>query len=58
MTDYRVVGKSVERTDARVKVTRSARHTGDVVAPGIHHDTFLRSPVARAKILDSACTAE
>ena len=52
MKDYKVVGKSVERTDARVKVTGSARYAGDLVAPGMLHGKILRSPVAHAHILN------
>lgn len=52
MKSYSVVGKSVERTDARVKVTGSARYAGDLVAPGMLHGKILRSPVAHARILD------
>jgi CO/xanthine dehydrogenase Mo-binding subunit len=51
MTEYSVVGKSVERTDGRVKVTGKARFAGDLVAPGMLHGKILRSPVAHAKIL-------
>jgi len=50
MKSYSVVGKSVERTDARVKVTGSARYAGDLVAAGMLHAKILRSPVAHAKI--------
>jgi len=50
--EYRVVGKSVERTDARVKVSGSARYAGDLVAPGMLHGKLLRSPLAHAKILN------
>ena len=52
MGDYSVVGKSVERTDGRVKVTGRARFAGDLVAPGMLHGKILRSPVAHAKILN------
>ena len=52
MKDYKVVGKSVERTDARVKVTGSARYAGDLVAPGMLYGKILRSPVAHANILN------
>lgn len=49
--EYKVVGKSVERTDARPKVTGKARYAGDLVAPGMLYGKILRSPVAHAKIL-------
>ena len=35
MADYAVVGKSVERTDGRVKVTGKAKFSGDLIAPGM-----------------------
>jgi CO/xanthine dehydrogenase Mo-binding subunit len=51
MVEYSVVGKSVERTDGRVKVTGKARFAGDLVAAGMLHGKILRSPVAHANIL-------
>ena len=51
MGEYSVVGKSVERTDGRVKVTGRARYAGDLVAPGMLHGKILRSPFAHARIL-------
>jgi CO/xanthine dehydrogenase Mo-binding subunit len=52
MKSYSVVGKPVERTDARIKVTGSARYAGDLIAPGMLHGKLLRSPVAHARILN------
>ncbi len=52
MKNYNVVGKSVERKDARIKATGSARYAGDLIAPGMLHGKILRSPVAHAKILN------
>ena len=52
MKSYSVVGKSVERTDARVKVTGSARYAGDLIAPGMLYGKLLRSPLAHARILN------
>jgi len=52
MEELRVVGKSVERTDGRVKVTGKARFAGDLVAPGMLHGKLLRSPLAHARILN------
>src|SRR5512142_1163701 len=52
MKNYSVVGKSVERKDARVKATGAARFAGDLVAPGMLHGKLLRSPLAHAKILN------
>jgi 4-hydroxybenzoyl-CoA reductase subunit alpha len=50
--EYKVVGKSVERTDARPKVTGKARYAADLVAPGMLHGKILRSPMAHAKIVN------
>jgi CO/xanthine dehydrogenase Mo-binding subunit len=50
MKSYSVVGTSVERTDARIKVTGSARYAGDLIAPGMLHGKLLRSPLAHARI--------
>jgi len=52
MEELKVVGKSVERKDGRVKVTGKARYAGDLVAPGMLHGKLLRSPHAHAKILN------
>jgi CO/xanthine dehydrogenase Mo-binding subunit len=52
MKSYSVVGTSVERTDARVKVTGSARYAGDLIAPGMLYGRLLRSPLAHARILN------
>jgi CO/xanthine dehydrogenase Mo-binding subunit len=52
MEEYSVVGKSMERTDGRVKVTGKAKYAGDLVAPGMLHGKLLRSPHAHAKILN------
>ena len=52
MKSYSVVGKSVERTDARIKVTGSARYAGDLIAPGMLHGKLLRSSLAHARILN------
>ncbi len=50
--EYQVVGKPVERTDGRVKVTGKARFAGDLVAQGMLYAKILRSPFAHARILD------
>ena len=52
MGELTVVGKSVERTDGRVKVTGKARYAADLVAPGMLHGKLLRSPLAHARILN------
>jgi 4-hydroxybenzoyl-CoA reductase subunit alpha len=52
MGEYSVVGKSVERTDGRVKVTGKARYAGDLISPGMLHGKILRSPKAHANIVN------
>ena len=52
MGELTVVGKSVERTDGRGKVTGKARYAADLVAPGMLHGKLLRSPLAHARILN------
>ena len=49
-TGFRVVGTSVPRVDAVEKVTGRARHTGDIVLPGMLHGKVLRSPHPHARI--------
>lgn len=50
--ELKVVGKSVERKDARVKVTGKAKYAGDLVAAGMLYGKILRSPLAHARILN------
>jgi CO/xanthine dehydrogenase Mo-binding subunit len=52
MGNYSVVGKPVERTDGRVKVTGKAKFAGDLIAPGMLHAKLLRSTLAHANILN------
>ncbi|MBW2063463.1 MAG: molybdopterin-dependent oxidoreductase [Deltaproteobacteria bacterium] len=52
MNELKVVGKSVERKDGRLKVAGKARFAGDLVAPGMLYGKMLRSPVAHGKILN------
>ena len=52
MKNYKVVGKPVERKDARVKATGAARYAADLTAPGMLHGKILRSPLAHARILN------
>jgi CO/xanthine dehydrogenase Mo-binding subunit/aerobic-type carbon monoxide dehydrogenase small subunit (CoxS/CutS family) len=47
----RVVGRSVERSDARDKVTGRARYVTDLELPGMAHAALLRSPYAHARIV-------
>lgn len=49
--EYAAVGKSVERPDARAKVTGEAVFTVDVQLPHMLYAKFLRSPHAYAKVI-------
>jgi xanthine dehydrogenase molybdenum-binding subunit len=48
--DLCIVGKHVERIDAKAKATGDARFTVDTRLPGTVHARFLRSPYAHARI--------
>jgi CO/xanthine dehydrogenase Mo-binding subunit len=50
MTTYRVLGQPAPRSDAREKVTGSARYTADVPLPGALWGKALRSPLPHARI--------
>jgi len=52
MDKYSVIGKSVPRVDAVVKVTGDAKYTADLVLPGMLYGKILRSPYPHAKILN------
>ena len=51
MTELSIVGKSVPRVDALVKVTGSAKFVSDMKVPGMLYAKVLRSPYPHAKIL-------
>ncbi|MEA2110366.1 MAG: molybdopterin cofactor-binding domain-containing protein [Pseudomonadota bacterium] len=51
-TDLSVVGKSLPRSDARIKAVGAARYCDDIIRPGMLFGKLLRSPVAHAKILN------
>jgi CO/xanthine dehydrogenase Mo-binding subunit len=51
MSDFSVVGKSVSRVDAVVKVTGEAGYTADVMLPGMLYGIAKRSPHSHARIL-------
>lgn len=51
MTELSVVGKSVPRVDALVKVTGSAKFVSDMKVPGMLYAKVLRSPYPHAKII-------
>ena len=48
--DLRVIGTSVDRRDAREKVTGAAMYSSDMAFPGMLHAKVLRSPHAHARI--------
>lgn len=50
MGEFRVLGKSVTRTDAIDKVTGRALYTADLTLPGMIYGVFVRSPYAHARI--------
>lgn len=49
---FEVIGKSVEKIDARVKVTGQAKYTGDLKFPNMLVGKILTSPHAHARILN------
>ncbi len=51
-SDTRIVGQSVPRVDSLDKVQGKAQYTVDMVLPHMLYGAFLRSPFARAKILN------
>lgn len=52
MTEYSILGKSIPRVDARVKVTGQAKYTADLELPGMLWGKLLRSPYPHARILN------
>ena len=46
----RVIGRPIDRRDAREKVTGEARYSSDMTRPGMLHARILRSPHAHARI--------
>jgi CO/xanthine dehydrogenase Mo-binding subunit/CO/xanthine dehydrogenase FAD-binding subunit len=50
-SDFKVIGRSLPRTDGRPKVTGAAQYAADVPVPQLAHAKVLRSPVAHARIL-------
>jgi len=50
VSEFRVIGKRVPRTDAVAKVTGRALYTADLVLPGMIYGVFVRSPYAHARI--------
>lgn len=50
MTDFNVIGQSVQRKEAESKVTGVARYTDDFNMPGLLHARMVISPYAHARI--------
>ncbi len=51
MTEERIVGKGVERVDARAKVTGQTIYAGDIRLQGMHFGKIVFSPHPRARVL-------
>ncbi len=49
--EFKVIGKSMLRTDAYEKVTGKAKYAGDIRLPGMMYAAILRPPVHGAKLL-------
>ena len=57
--EFKVVGRGINRIDARERVTGAARYTYDVALPGMLFAAVLRSPHPHARIVSvDACKAE
>ncbi len=52
MAEYSIIGKSLPRVDAVVKVTGDAKYTADMILPGMLYGKLLRSPYPHARILN------
>jgi CO/xanthine dehydrogenase Mo-binding subunit len=52
---YKIVGRSIPRTDAREKVTGRARYLSDMELPGMLQARLVRSPFAHARITRVNC---
>ena len=50
MSEWRVLGKRVPRTDALAKVTGKAVYADDMTLPGMLHGAVVRSPHAHALV--------
>ncbi len=49
--EFKIIGKSVPRRDAREKVTGAARYTADLHLPGMVYAKVLRPPAHAAKLV-------
>jgi nicotinate dehydrogenase subunit B len=50
--DFKIMGKSVLRMDARDKVTGKAKYAGDIRLPGMLYAKILRPPAHGAKLVE------
>lgn len=55
--EFKVMGKSVKRQDALIKVTGEAKFSADIQLPGMLYASILRPPDHRAKLLNVDTTA-
>ncbi len=51
-SEFRIIGTSVTRRDAREKVTGAAKYAADIQLPGMMYAKILRPPAHGAKLLD------
>jgi len=51
MKDFTIIGKDVDRVDARAKATGAALYTDDLKLPGMLYGKLLRSPLPHAAIV-------
>ncbi len=51
-SEYKVMGKSVKRQDALIKVTGEAKFSADIQLPGMLYASILRPPDHRAKLIN------
>ncbi len=51
-TEFKIMGRSVLRKDARVKVTGEATYAGDIQLPGMLYARLLRPPAHGARLLE------
>lgn len=49
-SEFKVMGKSINRRDAKLKVTGQAQYTGDIEVPGMVYGSILRPPSHAAKL--------
>ncbi len=51
-SEFKIIGKSVNRRDGKEKVTGAAKYTADLKIPGMMYAKILRPPAHGAKLLD------